>query len=318
MKKIITLLIAASVALSCMTGCAVNIPGLGSIDLGGQEGGSSEAGNTGLSLRESEPTDTDDSSPGGHKTAQFDDLEGLAQAAALCYHTAPAESDTGSPEFAWNTAGWYAAYKANVDFSEEAVLTADQVSAIQTIFTGASTPKPPAGISAEQEERDGETCWVFPEIYEEFNSYLGVIGEIMCNSVGDTAFTVTIRDHLDDETKDATFRVVFQQEKDGYNLAEFVRDGEDTLETSTGTPAGGAVSGQEITLESLQQANLLSNLFSQYDTVVYTEDYPRGFGAYTYIIETDTGYTLWHDYNSTKVSNPFRSKSHPTEIIILS
>ena len=37
---------------------------------------------------------------------------------------------------------------------------------------------------------------------------------------------------------------------------------------------GGSTSDQEITLESLQQANLLSNLFSQYDSVVYTEDYP--------------------------------------------
>ena len=56
---------------------------------------------------------------------------------------------------------------------------------------------------------------------------------------------------------------------------------------------GGSTSHQEITLESLQQANLLSNLFSQYDSVVYTEDYPDGYGDTTYIIETDTGYALW-------------------------
>ena len=76
---------------------------------------------------------------------------------------------------------------------------------------------------------------------------------------------------------------------------------------------GGSTSDQEITLESLQQANLLSNLFSQYDSVVYTEDYPDGFGAYTYIIETHTGYTLWHDYNMSGYYNEFIYYPHPDE-----
>ena len=76
---------------------------------------------------------------------------------------------------------------------------------------------------------------------------------------------------------------------------------------------GGSTSHQEITLESLQQANLLSNLFSQYDSVVYTEDYPDGFGAYTYIIETDTGYTLWHDYNMSGYYNEFIYYTHSDE-----
>ena len=76
---------------------------------------------------------------------------------------------------------------------------------------------------------------------------------------------------------------------------------------------GGSTSHQEITLESLQQANLLSNLFSQYDSVVYTEDYPDGFGAYTYIIETDTGYTLWHDYNMSGYYNEFIYYPHSDE-----
>ena len=76
---------------------------------------------------------------------------------------------------------------------------------------------------------------------------------------------------------------------------------------------GGSTSDQEITLESLQEGNLLSNLFSQYDTVVYTEDYPDGFGAYTYIIETHTGYTLWHDYNMSGYYNEFIYYPHPDE-----
>ena len=76
---------------------------------------------------------------------------------------------------------------------------------------------------------------------------------------------------------------------------------------------GGDTSYQEIRLESLQQANLLSNLFAQYDSVVYTEDYPDGFGAYTYIIETHTGYTLWHDYNMSGYYNEFIYYPHPDE-----
>ena len=64
-------------------------------------------------------------------------------------------------------------------------------------------------------------------------------------------------------------------------------------------------SHQEITLESLQQANLLSNLFSQYDSVVYTEDYPDGYGDTTYIIETDTGYALWYGNTMNGYYNEF-------------
>ena len=68
---------------------------------------------------------------------------------------------------------------------------------------------------------------------------------------------------------------------------------------------GGSTSHQEITLESLQQANLLSNLFSQYDSVVYTEDYPDGYGDTTYIIETDTGYALWYGNTMNGYYNEF-------------
>ena len=88
---------------------------------------------------------------------------------------------------------------------------------------------------------------------------------------------------------------------------------------------GGSTSHQEITLESLQQANLLSNLFSQYDSVVYTEVYPDGFGNVTYIVETDTGYALWDEntmrgyYNefifSTDMDAPDRMTAWPIEIM---
>lgn len=51
----------------------------------------------------------------GNKTAAFDDLENLAISAALSYRTLVwnGSMDTDTPEFAWNTAGWYAAYIAN-------------------------------------------------------------------------------------------------------------------------------------------------------------------------------------------------------------
>ena len=68
---------------------------------------------------------------------------------------------------------------------------------------------------------------------------------------------------------------------------------------------GGSTSQQEITLESLQQANLLSSLFSQYDSVVYTEDEPDGSGDTTYIIQTDTGYAIWYDSIMSGYYNEF-------------
>ena len=68
---------------------------------------------------------------------------------------------------------------------------------------------------------------------------------------------------------------------------------------------GGSTSQQEITLESLQQANLLSNLFSQYDSVVYTEDESDGSGDTTYIIQTDTGYAIWYDSIMSGYYNEF-------------
>ena len=53
----------------------------------------------------------------GGKTAGFDDLENLAISAALSYRTLVwnGSMDTDTSEFAWNTAGWYAAYIANLE-----------------------------------------------------------------------------------------------------------------------------------------------------------------------------------------------------------
>lgn len=110
------------------------------------------------------------------------------------------------------------------------------------------------------------------------------------------------------------------------------RNGDKSSSVEESSPAegesastGGSTSHQEITLESLQQANLLSNLFSQYDSVVYTEDYPDGFGNVTYIVETDTGYALWDEntmrgyYNefifSTDMDAPDRMTAWPIEIM---
>ena len=52
-----------------------------------------------------------------NKTVAFDDFENLAISAALSYRTLVwnGSMDTDTPEFAWNTAGWYAAYKANLE-----------------------------------------------------------------------------------------------------------------------------------------------------------------------------------------------------------
>ena len=64
----------------------------------------------------------------GKKPVGFDDLENLAIAAALSYRTLVwnGSMDTDTPEFAWNTAGWYAAYMANLEFSDDAALPEEQ------------------------------------------------------------------------------------------------------------------------------------------------------------------------------------------------
>ena len=109
----------------------------------------------------------------GKKTVGFDDLENLAIAAALSYRTLVwnGSMDTDTPEFAWNTAGWYAAYMANLEFSDDAALPEEQLKEIRKILlTGEDAMTPPDGIDAETETRDGKTCWIFPEIYEDFHS----------------------------------------------------------------------------------------------------------------------------------------------------
>ena len=86
---------------------------------------------------------------------------------------------------------------------------------------------------------------------------------------------------------------------------EELSSAEDESASTGGSTSDQDTSHQEITLESLQQANLLSNLFSQYDSVVYTEDYPDGYGDTTYIIETDTGYALWYGNTMNGYYNEF-------------
>ena len=74
----------------------------------------------------------------GYRTenTEFDDLEALAISAALSYRTLAwnGSIDTDTPEFAWNTAGWYAAYKANLELSDDAVLSGDQLKEIQNVI----------------------------------------------------------------------------------------------------------------------------------------------------------------------------------------
>ena len=135
----------------------------------------------------------------GSKTAEFDDLENLAISAALSYRTLVwnGSMDTDTPEFAWNTAGWYAAYKANLEFADEAALSEDQLKEIQNvILTGDVTLTPPDMVDAKAETRDGKTYWKFPEISDDFHSYLGVVSEVNCEKAQNNSYVVTIRDHL--------------------------------------------------------------------------------------------------------------------------
>ena len=252
MKKIAALIIMTAVIIACFTGC-------------------------------------------GGKTAGFDDLENLAISAALSYRTLVwnGSMDTDTPEFAWNTAGWYAAYIANLELSDDAALSEDQLKDIQNvILTGEAVMTPPDDINAEAETRDGKTYWKFPEINDDFHSYLGVISEVNCEKAQNNSYVVTIRDHLRfDVVEETVFNIGFKEENNSYILSEFSRNEFIDLDFTT---------------DMLYDANHLSNLFSIYDNLIITEDRSSGYGSFVYSRKTDNGYTLWTDDGSSGYYDEFR------------
>ena len=231
----------------------------------------------------------------GGKTAGFDDLENLAISAALSYRTLVCNGsmDTDTPEFAWNTAGWYAAYIANLELSDDAALSEDQLKDIQNvILTGEAVMTPPDDINAEAETRDGKTYWKFTEINDDFHSYLGVISEVNCEKAQNNSYVVTIRDHLRfDVVEETVFNIGFKEENDSYILSEFSRNEFIDLDFTT---------------DMLYDANHLSNLFSIYDNLTITEDHSSGYGSFVYSRKTDNGYTLWTDDGSSGYYDEFR------------
>ncbi len=231
----------------------------------------------------------------GGKTAGFDDLENLAISAALSYRTLVwnGSMDTDTPEFAWNTAGWYAAYIANLELSDDAALSEDQLKDIQNvILTGEAVMTPPDDINAEAETRDGKTYWKFTEINDDLHSYLGVISEVNCEKAQNNSYVVTIRDHLRfDVVEETVFNIGFKEENDSYILSEFSRNEFIDLDFTT---------------DMLYDANHLSNLFSIYDNLTITEDRSSGYGSFVYSRKTDNGYTLWTDDGSSGYYDEFR------------
>ena len=231
----------------------------------------------------------------GGKTAGFDDLENLAISAALSYRTLVwnGSMDTDTPEFAWNTAGWYAAYIANLELSDDAALSEDQLKDIQNvILTGEAAMTPPDDINAEAETRDGKNYWKFPEINDDLHSYLGVISEVNCEKAQNNSYVVTIRDHLRfDVVEETVFNIGFKEENDSYILSEFSRNEFIDLDFTT---------------DLLYDANHLSNLFSIYDNLTITEDHSNGYGSLVYSRKTDNGYTLWTDDGSSGYYDEFR------------
>lgn len=231
----------------------------------------------------------------GGKTAGFDDLENLAISAALSYRTLVwnGSMDTDTPEFAWNTAGWYAAYIANLEISDDAALSEDRLKDIlNVILTGEAVMTPPDDINAETETRDGKTYWKFTEINDDLHSYLGVISEVNCEKAQNNSYVVTIRDHLRfDVVEETVFNIGFKEENDSYILSEFSRNEFIDLDFTT---------------DMLYDANYLSNLFSIYDNLTITEDHSSGYGSLVYSRKTDNGYTLWTDDGSSGYYDEFR------------
>ena len=234
-----------------------------------------------------------------NETEGFDDLENLAISAALSYRTLVwnGSMDIDTPEFAWNTAGWYAAFKANLEFADDAVLSEDQLKEIQNIIlTSEATLTPPENIDAESEKRDGKTYWKFPAINEYLHSYLGVFSEVKCENANNNTYIVKIRDHLRfDVVEETVFNVKFKREADCCTLSEFSRNQFFDL---------------DFTPELLRGANHLSNLFSIYDNLTITEDYSSGYGSLIYSTKTDKGYALWTDDGSVGYYDEYRFYSN--------
>lgn len=234
-------------------------------------------------------------------TEDFEDVETLARAAAISYRMLAGNEiiATDTPEFAWNTAGWYAAFTALAEEKSDAVLTEGTLQEIQKIFLyGETYAAPPESLGITSEEIDGVTCWSFPQFLTDLDSYLGYNASMTCEKSAALSYTVTVREYLRfDAAEDTVFSIEFREADDGLRLSLLVRSEYHELDFNA---------------EMLYDANLLSNLLDIYGTLRLTEDFASGFGANTYIGRTEFDYILWTDVSSTAYFGPIQCYSHPT------
>lgn len=215
------------------------------------------------------------------KTEKFDDLEGLAKAAALSYRTMAmyGSLDPSTPDFAWQTIGWYAAYKGRLNGLGGASITENQLKAIkQILLPDDISLVPPDTVAVQRLEGNGEVVWTFPDIDAFYDDYIDGC-DVFSEKQSDLSFAVTLRTLLRfDVVEETVFNIEYVKEKGRYRLSELERSNFVDL---------------DFTWELLSEANNLFQLLYQYGSVKIQEDYASGYGDCTYFLNVDDEILAW-------------------------
>lgn len=211
--------------------------------------------------------------------ATFEDTEGLAVAVSLCYHLTEWNTDGEviTPDFALHTAGWYAAYNARINGSDEPSLSETQVNELKSVLLNGMTENiSPDSIGALKDKKNKETYWTFTEINENFSAYMGIRGSIVIDNIAEQTYRVTLQDHLRfGEMEDFVFNISFIETDNGYVMSEFKIT--PPLEL-------------DFTSDMLYSENLLSNLLDLYGTMEVKEDCANGFVSKMSFARTEKGF----------------------------
>ncbi|MBD9097605.1 MAG: hypothetical protein EGP89_01900 [Ruminococcaceae bacterium] len=238
------------------------------------------------------------------KTEKFDDFEGLAKAAAMSYQTMKmyGSFDPSTPDFAWQTIGWYAAYKGRLNGMGGASITENQLKAIkQILLPGDTSLVPPDAVAVQRSERDGEVVWTFPDIDAFYDGYMDGC-DVFSEKKSDLSFAVTVRTvQRFNVAEETVFHIGYAKEKGSYRLSE--------LEQSNFVDL-------DFTWELLSEANNLFQLLYQYGSVIIQEDYASGYGNCTYFLNVYDEILAWNSNSPMGNYKNFLFHADPEEDVV--
>ena len=238
------------------------------------------------------------------KTEKFDDFEDLAKAAAMSYQTMKmyGSLDPSTPDFAWQTIGWYAAYKGRLNGLGGASITENRLKAIkQILLPGDTSLIPPDAVAVQRSERDGEVVWTFPDIDAFYDDYIDGC-DVFSEKQSDLSFAVTLRTVLRfNVAEEMVFNIGYAKEKGRYRLSE--------LEQSNFVDL-------DFTWELLSEANNLFQLLYQYGSVIIQEDYASGYGNCTYFLNVYDEILAWNSNSPKGNYKNFLFHADPEEDVV--